>query len=1040
MTTLLTVSAILFGVLAYLKLPVNDLPAVDYPVIQVQVSYPGASPQTMANNVATPLERQFMQISGLELITSSSSQGQCSIVLQFALTKSLDAAATDVQSAITQATGSLPLDLPSPPTFTKTNPNDQPIIYVALTSESLKQGELYDYANTQIGQRISIIDGVSRVQIYGTKSAVRIKADPRACALRGIAMDDLAKAINQGTAYTGAGQFDGMSRTFLVQPRGQLERAADYDDLIVGMQKGAPVRLRDVAESRDSVQDERISMHFWARGAEIPSATVVIAVFRQAGANAVEVVNKVRGLLPVVMASLPGSIQLTPVYDRSRSIVNSVRDVEETLAIAFALVVFVIYIFLGRIGDTLIPVVALPLSLLLTFIVMSLLGYSLDNLSLMALTLAIGFLVDDAIVFLENTVRRMEAGERPVSAVLNGAKEISFTILSMTISLAAVFLPLVFMPGLVGRIFREFAVTIVVSIFASGVVSLTLTPLMCARLLGERGEHAPKTFMERLTGGVIASIVRLYGRSLHWFLRWRSVSLVAWIACLVGTIALFKIVPMSFLPVGDSSFLWGVCIAQEGSSPEQMRAYQSKIDRALQSNPNVQMTFTAAGITGFIPSNMAIALAFLKPPEERPPIQAVGRELMGSVSGSVEGTMALLQPFPVLEISTGATNRNQGKFVYSVSGTDPKEVYSCAEALTGKLRSSPLFATVTSDYFHNTPNLEIELLRDEAASYGVSVQAIENLLRKAYSQAYVYLIKKPDDQYQVILEVSDPMRAKPEDLGLLYVRTDDGKNLVPLKALARWKETLGPQSVNHLNQFTSVTISFNLVPGVATGDAMKVVEDDAAKILPSTMRGTFQGEALVFRDTQQQLVWLMLLAVFVMYVILGILYESYIHPITVLSSLPVALTGGLATLLVFHEEASLYAFIGMFMLMGIVKKNGIMMIDFALQRMGDGLGSEEAIWEASIERFRPIIMTTLAALMGAVPIALGFGADGASRRPLGLVIVGGLIVSQLITLYVTPVLYLYLEQFQERVLDRIPFFRTGVRPGIKSTTEVEAKV
>ncbi|HVO95381.1 MAG TPA: efflux RND transporter permease subunit, partial [Terriglobales bacterium] len=538
LTTVLTISTILFGILSYTRLPVNDLPAVDYPVIQVQADYPGASPETVANNIATPLERQFMQINGLDLVTSKSTQGHTNITLQFNLNKSIDAAATDVQTAISQSTGSLPVDLPSPPTFSKTNPNDQPIMYLALTSDSVTRGQLYDYGSTQIGQRISILPGVSRVSVFGTKSAVRIKADPSAMWARGISVDDLATAIKNGTSYIGAGQFDSESGTTLLRPQGQLDSAGEYSNLIVGSSNGAPVYLRDVAQVRQSVQDERLNMRFWARGYPVPGATVVIAVYRQAGANAVEVANSIRTLLPQISAELPGSVRITPLYDRSRGIVNSVRDVQITLAIAFVLVVLVIFVFLGRATDTLIPMVALPISLLLTFIVMQILGYSLDNLSLMALTLAIGFLVDDAIVFLENTVRRMEHGDGALEATIHSAKEISFTILSMTISLAAVFIPLVFMSGLVGRIFREFALTIVVAIMASGLVSLILTPLMCARLLADRGAGSKRTWMEQRIGAVERRVLSAYGKRLYWFLDHRWISALIWIACLAGTVLL----------------------------------------------------------------------------------------------------------------------------------------------------------------------------------------------------------------------------------------------------------------------------------------------------------------------------------------------------------------------------------------------------------------------------------------------------------------------------------------------------------------------
>ena len=1022
MTAVSTLSVILFGVISYLRLPVNDLPQVDYPVIQVQASYPGASAETVAANIATPLERQFMQINGLELVTSKSTQGQASLTLQFSLDKSVDAAATDVQTAISQATGSLPVDLPSPPTFSKTNPNDQPILYVAMTSDTVTPGRLYDYASTQVGQRISILPGVSRVNVFGTKSAIRIKADPSAMASRGLSVDDLASAIRNGTSTLGAGQVDGPSGTSLLRPQGQLDTADGYRDLIVSARNGSPVRLRDVAEVVESVQDERLSMRFWVRGYDVPSATVILAVNRQAGANAVEVAKSIRDLLPVISAELPGSIRIVPVYDRSLSIVHSVADVQVTLLIAFGLVVAVIFVFLGRATDTLIPAVALPLSLLLTFIAMNFLGYSLDNLSLMALTLAIGFLVDDAIVFLENTVRRMERGENALQATISSAQEISFTILSMTISLAAVFIPLVFMHGLVGRIFREFAVTIVISIFASGIVSLTLTPLMTARLLKERGPGSKKSWMERVIGAVEHRVLRVYGSSLSWFLRHRWISLVVWAACLAGTIHLFRVVPKTFLPPGDSSVVFGVFIAKEGSSPEQMRAIQDRVDATLHEDPNVITDFTMTGNGAFLASNQGITFTFLRPAEERGPIAEAAGALMGKI-GSIPGVFAFLRPFPVLEISTGATNQNQGQYAFAISGVDPAQVYDVAGRMMQRLLPYPGFATLSSDHFASTPGLDIEIRRDEARTYGVSETRILSLLRTAYAQNYQYLIKKPTDQYQVILEVADAARQHPEDLGLLHIRTDDGTRLVPLSALVTWKPTLGPQAVNHLNQFTSVTLFFNLKPGVAVGEATDVIAKAAAEIVPPTIRAGLQGEALTFQDTVRDLSILMLLAVFVMYVILAILYESYLHPLTVLSTLPTALVGGLLTLWIFGEQASLYAYVGMFMLMGIVKKNGIMIVDFAIQRVARGETAESAIHDASMDRFRPILMTTLAAVIGAVPIALGYGADGSSRRPLGLVIVGGLIVSQFITLYVTPVIYLYLEDFQEKVLDRFAFFR-----------------
>ena len=838
MTVVLTISSILFGILAYFSLPVNDLPAVDYPVIQVSVGYPGSSPETMAATIATPLERQFMQIPGLELVTSRSAQGFCSLTLQFALTKSLDAAATDVQAAISRATGSLPTDLPSPPTFTKTNPNDQPIMYIAMVSDSMATGELYDLASTQVGQQISILSGVSQVAVFGTPSALRIKANPSALAARSLTMDDLAAAIRQGTSYQGAGQLDGAFRTYLLQPQGQLDQAEQYNNLIIGAKDGAPIYLRDVATARDSVQDERVSMRFWVRGREVPKATVVVAVFRQAGSNAVEVANSVKSLLPSVSQQLPGSVAIILIHDRSKTIVNSVSDVKETLYIAFVLVVIVIFLFLGRVTDTMIPVVAMPLSLLLTFIVMNILGYSLDNLSLMALTLAIGFLVDDAIVFLENTVRRMEHFSEPaLKAAINSAQEISFTILSMTLSLGAVFVPLLFMGGLVGRIFREFAVTIVVAILASGIVSLTLTPLMCARMLGARGAGTKKTWIERVIGGIEQRVLAIYGNWLWTILRHRWVSALVWVVSLGGTIYLLLTIPKSFLPVGDSSFIRGVMIAQEGSSPQRMQKQQDAAEAVLHANDAVIMSFTMTGST-FLSSNQGFLLAFLKDPDQRPPIQVVTGQLLKELGGGLTGAFAALQPNPVLQISTGATASQSGQFAYTLSGIDSEQVYATSERLLGELRKQQgkLFATVLSDLYRTTPKLQVNILRDKASSYGVSATRIEDLLRNAYSQNYAYLIKRAQNQYQVILEVEDRLRQNPEDLGQLYIRSDNGQGMVPLSAVATWQPVLGPQTVNHINQFTSVTLSFNLMPGVPIGPAVTFIEKTASEVVPPQLR------------------------------------------------------------------------------------------------------------------------------------------------------------------------------------------------------------
>jgi hydrophobic/amphiphilic exporter-1 (mainly G- bacteria), HAE1 family len=1049
MTVLLTLSVIVAGVVTYGKLSVNDLPAVDYPIIQVTCAYPGADPTTMANNIATPLEKQFLQIPGLDIITSSSTQANTSLTLQFALSKSITDAATDVQAAIQRATGKLPVDLPSPPTFTKTNPNDQAVYLLGLMSDTLTDGDLYKYASTVVAQRMAILPGVSQVNIYGVQGAIRIKADPAALASRGLTMDDLANAIKAGTVYSGAGQFDGPHQTFVLQPNGQIDQAEGYRNLIVARNKDrSPVYLRDIAEVKQGVQDERTSRFFWARGIRSPGSIVVLAVSRQAGANAVEVANSVKALFPELRASLPGSIAFIPVFDRSQTIVNSVHDVRTTLMIAFVLVVMVIYVFLGRATDTLIPAVALPLSLLLTFAVMYMLGFSINNLTLMALTLAIGFLVDDAIVFLENVIRRAEHGESIVTAAYRTAGEISSTILSMTLSLAAVFIPLVFLPGLLGRIFQEFSITIIVAILASGLVSLTLTPLMCARILGERKAGHQRARMERWTGDFIQRVIGWYSRALDKFLdrAWLTVPIL--VACMLGLWFFFTHLPFTLLPVGDSGFARGVFIAQEGTSPTQMRAFQKLVNEKVEAEPSVAQFFTNVGSGSRSASSQGIVFCVFKPREQRDPIEQCLLRLQKSIS-TIPGLTAVISPSPVLQINVGATNQTQGQYAYTISGIVPDDVYKAADQMMTKLREFKGFASVRSDRYNNTPNLTVNIDRERAAMYGVSTSAIQSLLKNAYSQNYVYLIKQPDDQYQVILEVKDNERAEPTDLNNLYVRSNNSStigqsggaaagavttttgtpaDLVPLRAVTSVGQVVGPQSVNHFDQFTSVTINFNLLPGVAIGDATKFIEDSFAKVHQelSGVQSTFQGEALVFRQLFRALPLLLVGAIFVMYVILGILYESYVHPITVLfPAIVPAVVGGLATLWIFGSTLSLYSVIGLFLLLGIVKKNGIMVVDFALQRIDEGWDLRSAIHEASVERFRPIMMTTLSALMGAIPLALGFGQDASSRRPLGLVIVGGLIFSQMVTLFITPVIYLWLEWFQEHVLDRIPFLRSG---------------
>jgi HAE1 family hydrophobic/amphiphilic exporter-1 len=1033
----MALSIVLFGFIAYRQLPVNDLPVVDYPVITVNANYPGASPQTMASSVATPLEKQFLQIPGIELITSASNQGSTNLTLQFALDKSLGDAASDVQAAIQAATGQLPSDLPSPPSLRKVNPNDQPILYIVLKSNVLPPGQIYQYAATNIAQPLGTVNGVSQVNVFGVKPAIRIQADPRKLAAVGLTMTDLSNAIKKGTIDQAAGQIDGPDKTFVLEPNGQLETAAEYNNLIVATVNGLPVYLRDVATAVDSVQDIRQVRRYYEAGAaqvgEAQTGAVVMAVFRQLGSNTVEVAQQVKDRLPQLRATLPKSLELAIMYDRSKLIVDSIDDVQVTLLIAFALVVIVIFVFLGRARDTLVPAVALPLSLLITFLAMRALGYSLDNLSLMGLTLAIGFLVDDAIVFLENTVRRMEHGEDPLTATLNGAREISFTIVSMTISLAVVFLPLVLMPGIVGRVFREFAVTIIVAIFASGFVSLTVTPMMCARTLGAR--TGKKTWMERLFEFIERPVLNLYGKSLWFFIRHRWISAILWVICLAITYSLLINVPKGFLPPGDSGFIRGVFQAAQGTSPEQMRQYQLRIEEVLAKDPAYEKIYTNTGGASPVPGQ-GVVLGILKPRDQRDRIDIVAQRMARDINSNIPGLRVYPRGVPVLQISTGAVSNNQGQYAYTLSGVNPDEVYASAQRLNDKLKSYPGFLSLTWDYFPTNPTLAIDIRRDQASKYGVSLTTILNTLKNAYSLNYSYQIRKPDDIYQVIVEVDPALRRTPEDLGRIYVKSDDGTRTIPLNALIDWKPTTEALSVNHLNQFTAVSLFFNLKPGVNVGDAVAFVERAARESnIPPSVTASLQGEAQTFQKTIASLGILMVLAVFVMYVILGVLYESYLHPLTVLSSLPVALVGGVGALYLLGLEANLYAYVGMFMLMGIIKKNGIMIVDFARQRVDSGIEANQAIHDASIDRFRPIMMTTLAAAVGALPIALGYGADGDSRRPLGVVIVAGLAVAQLITLYITPAIYLYFEQLQESVLDRTSFFRHARHlPGDLATT------
>ncbi|MDR0728390.1 MAG: efflux RND transporter permease subunit [Puniceicoccales bacterium] len=1025
MTVLVATALTLMGLYAYRSLPVSDLPSVDYPVIQVFVSFPGMDAAMMAANVATPLEKEFLKISSLELVTSKNMQGQSNLTLQFKLDRNIDAAAMDVQSAISRATGKLPRDLPSPPVFQKSDPNSHAIYFMCLRSETLTNGELYDYARDEVAQRISVLPGVSQADIYGISRAVRISLNLQKLASRGLTMDNVVQAIQSGTVTLAAGSLKGDGGTLVLKPEGQLKTPEEYESVVVAYKNGSPVYLKDLGEAVEGLEVDELKNHFWLRGSHFTSgATVAIATSKAAGANAVEVSREVNRLIPVLRAQLPGSIELVPIYDRSKTIIASIDDVKETILIAFALVVVVIFLFLGRLTETVIPVVALPLSLLITFVVMRFLGYSLDNLSLLALTLSVGFLVDDAIVFLENMVRRMEDfRESPFEASIESGKEISFTILAMTLSLCAVFIPMVLLPGQMGRVFREFSVTIIVAIFASGVISLTVTPLMCARMLRPI-QHDARTKLEIFSHHLEHGFLKFYGWTLDKFLNWKVLAILIWLLSLVGTFYAFRVLPTTFLPEGDSGMMTGVFIAQEGTSPRQMGDYQSQVEAVLKSHPSVRQFITLTGLSGMITPNQGLMVGFLEG-GKRPKIQEVVRELSGKFF-SIPGIFAAMRPMPNLSINTGAISTSQGKYTFILRATDTASLYAAAGKLLADLRKNPGFSSLSSDMFLNNPTAEMRMDRRQAAGYGITAQDFENALKQNFSENFCAQIKEERQQYQVIAVAQKDQRSGVADLNRLYLRSRG--DLLPLPSVVDTEEKAGPLVINHTNNFPSVSIFFDLQPSYTIGEATAFIEA-RAKALTSAggVSGEFEGEAKTFRETHRAILGLLGLAILVLYFILGVLYESYVHPLTVLSVLPVAAVGGLWTLFFCRQELSLYGFIGLFMLLGVVLKNGIMMIDFALERQKEGASAREAAHKACMDRFRPIIMTTLSTLMGMLPIAVGWGADGASRLPLGLVIVGGLVVSQIVTLYILPAFFIYFDTFQTKILDRIPFFAREVR-------------
>ena len=997
-TTLVVLSILIFGVMGYRLLPVNDLPTIDFPTIQVNASLPGASPETMAASVATTLEKQFSTIAGVTSISSSNTQGWTSITLQFDLSRSIDAAAQDVQSMIARAQRSLPPGMPSPPSFQKVNPADAPVLFLTLSSPTLPLSQLDRYAQNVLAQRLSMITGVAQVNVFGSqKFAVRVDVDPMQLASRMIGIDQVAGAIDAANVNQPTGTLYGPDRNFVIQAAGQLMAADEYKDIVVAWRSGSPVRLRDLARVYDGVENERNAG--WYNGAR----TIYLAIQRQPGTNTVEVVDRIRGVLPQLEAQLPASVQLRVRSDRAIPIRESVDDVKFTLQLTVGLVVLVIFLFLRNVSATVIPSLALPFSIVGTFAVMWSLGYSLDNLSLMALTLSVGFVVDDAIVMLENIVRHMEMGKPRLQAALDGSKEIAFTIVSMTLSLAAVFIPVLFMGGVVGRLMHEFAVTIGAAILVSGLVSLTLTPMLCSRFL-----KAPHTIrhgrfyngMERM----FDAWLRGYSWSLRQTIRFKGTTMVVSALLLAGTVYLFTVIPMGFIPSVDTGQISGQIETLQGLGYDATVARVKEVMAVLARDENV------AGYTANVGGQGGRLNVDLKPRNERALTADQIIEALRPKLARIPGIRVFLVNPPAIRIG-GMMTRSQYQFTLQDPDTD--ELYRSAAGFETALRGVEGLQDVTSDLQIRNPQLNVDLDRDQIAALGLTADQVETALTSSYSQRQVSQIYAPDDQYQVILQVAPPYQRDPAALSLLYLTAPGGK-LVPLSTVVRTRQTAGPLSVNHTGQLPSVTLSFNLKPGVALGDAVARVQALARDTLPATISGSFQGTAKEFQDSISGLGWVLALAIFVIYVVLGILYESFIHPVTILSGLPSAGFGALLTLLLFRHDLNIYAFVGVIMLVGLVKKNGIMMVDFAIEarKRGD-LSPADAIYEACRVRFRPIMMTTMAALMGTLPIALGMGAGSEARRPLGLAVVGGLIVSQTLTLYVTPIYYVYLEQFQE---------------------------